>query len=92
MSTFEFQLGFLGELHAGDPVRVKTGLLHLGNSSIRVFHRMFNGRSGELVAEPGPVRRAPGRRRPAADAAAGRAAGAGAGDPDPVERMTRPKE
>ncbi len=50
MSTFEFQLGFFGELRAGDPVRVKTGLLHLGNSSIRVFHRMFNGRSGELVA------------------------------------------
>ena len=50
MSTFEFQLEFLGELHAGDPVRVKTGLLHLGKSSIRVFHRMFNGRTGALVA------------------------------------------
>jgi acyl-CoA thioesterase FadM len=50
MSTFEFQLAFLGELHAGDPVRVKTALLHLGNSSIRVFHRMFNGRTGALVA------------------------------------------
>lgn len=50
MSTFEFQLEFLGELHAGDPVRVKTGLLHLGNSSIRVFHRMFNARTDELVA------------------------------------------
>jgi len=50
MSTFEFQLAFLGELHPGDPVRVKSGLLHLGNSSIRVFHRMFNGRTGALVA------------------------------------------
>ncbi len=50
MSTFEFQLEFLGVLHAGDPVHVKTGLLHLGNSSIRVLHRMFNGRTGELVA------------------------------------------
>ena len=50
MSTFEFQLEFLGELHAGDPVHVKTGLLHLGNSSIRVLHRMLNGRTGELVA------------------------------------------
>ena len=50
MSTFEFQLEFLGELHAGDPVRVKTGLLHLGTSSIRVFHRMFNARTGVLVA------------------------------------------
>jgi acyl-CoA thioester hydrolase len=50
MSTFEFQLAFLGELHAGDPVHVKTALLHLGNSSIRVLHRMFNGRTGRLVA------------------------------------------
>ena len=50
MSTFEFQLEFLGELHAGDPVHVKTALLHLGNSSIRVLHRMFNGRTGGLVA------------------------------------------
>lgn len=29
---------------------MKTGLLHLGNSSIRILHRMFNGRTGELVA------------------------------------------
>jgi acyl-CoA thioester hydrolase len=50
MSTFEFQLEFSGELHAGDPVHVRTGLLHLGNSSIRVFHRMFNGRTGAPVA------------------------------------------
>jgi acyl-CoA thioesterase FadM len=50
MSTFEFQLAFRGELHAGDPVHVKTALLHLGNSSIRVLHRMFNGRTGGLVA------------------------------------------
>jgi acyl-CoA thioesterase FadM len=50
MSTFEFQLAFQGELHAGDPVHVKTALLHLGNSSIRVLHRMFNGRTGGLVA------------------------------------------
>jgi acyl-CoA thioesterase FadM len=50
MSTFEFQLEFLEELHAGDPVHVKTGLLHLGNSSIRILHRMFNGRTGKLVA------------------------------------------
>jgi acyl-CoA thioesterase FadM len=50
MSTFEFQLEFLGELHAGDPAHVKTALLHIGNSSIRVFHKLFNGRSGTLVA------------------------------------------
>jgi acyl-CoA thioesterase FadM len=29
---------------------VKTALLHIGNSSIRVFHKLFNGRTGSLVA------------------------------------------
>ena len=50
MSTFEFQLSFEDSLRAGDPVHVKTGLLHIGNSSIRVLHRMFNGRTGRLAA------------------------------------------
>ena len=50
-STFEFQLAFLGRgLRAGDPVVVRTGLLHVGSSSLRVFHRMSNPRTGELVA------------------------------------------
>lgn len=50
MSTFEFQLQFLGELRAGDPVAVKTGLLHIGSSSIRVYHTMFNARTSQPVA------------------------------------------
>lgn len=50
MSTFEFQLQFFGELHPGDLVTVRTGLLHLGSSSIRIFHRMLNDRTGEVVA------------------------------------------
>ena len=50
MSTFEFQLQFLGELRPGDPVTVRSGLCHLGNSSLRLFHEMVNDRSGELVA------------------------------------------
>lgn len=49
-STFEFQLAISGELRAGDPVLVKSALLHLGNSSLRVFHRMLNSRTGERVA------------------------------------------
>ena len=49
-STFEFQLEFLGDLRAGDPVVVRAGLLHVGSSSLRVFHRMSNPRTGELVA------------------------------------------
>jgi acyl-CoA thioester hydrolase len=49
-STFEFQLALVGKLRAGDPVAVRSGLVHLGNSSMRVLHRMVNPRSGALVA------------------------------------------
>jgi len=49
-STFEFRLSFPGTLRVGDLAHVRTALLHVGNSSIRIFHRMTNGRTGELVA------------------------------------------
>jgi acyl-CoA thioester hydrolase len=49
-STFEFKLGVPGVLRAGDLVRVRTGLLHVGNSSMRLLHRMQNARTGEAVA------------------------------------------
>jgi acyl-CoA thioesterase FadM len=49
-STFEFQLAFQGSLRAGDAAHVRSGLAHVGTSSLRVFHRMVNGRTGELVA------------------------------------------
>jgi acyl-CoA thioesterase FadM len=49
-STFEFRLRFLGTLRAGDLVRVRSGLLHVGNSSIRILHRFTNVRTGELVS------------------------------------------
>lgn len=49
-STFEFQFELLGDLRAGDPTYVRTGLLHMGNSSLRFQHRLFHGRSGQLVA------------------------------------------
>jgi acyl-CoA thioesterase FadM len=49
-STFEFQLAFTGELHAGDPVLVRSALVQLGNSSMRTLHRMFNARTEALVA------------------------------------------
>ena len=50
-STFEFQLRFLRELSAGDLLEVRTGLMHLGGSSMRMLHRLFNQRTGELSAE-----------------------------------------
>ena len=49
-STFEFRLSFPGALRVGDLALVRTALLHVGNSSIRIFHRMTNARTGELVA------------------------------------------
>jgi acyl-CoA thioesterase FadM len=49
-STFEFQLALAGVLGPGDPVRVRSGLLHVGSSSLRLLHVMTNERSGERVA------------------------------------------
>ena len=49
-STFEFRLHFAGALRAGDLVRVRSALLHVGNSSMRLLHRMANARTGEEVA------------------------------------------
>jgi acyl-CoA thioester hydrolase len=49
-STFEFQLGFEDGVRAGDPLAVRSGLTHVGNSSIRILHVMTNERSGARVA------------------------------------------
>ena len=49
-STFEFKLRFLGSLQAGDLIQVRSGLLHVGASSMRILHRMTNVRTGEVVA------------------------------------------
>lgn len=49
-STFEFRLSFPGILRAGDLVLVRSALLHVGNSSIRIGHRMTNAQTNELVA------------------------------------------
>lgn len=49
-STFEFQCTFTGGLAAGDPIAVRSGLLHVGNSSMRLLHVMTNERTGQTVA------------------------------------------
>jgi acyl-CoA thioester hydrolase len=49
-STFEFQLDLNGALGPGDPVRVRSGLAHVGNSSMRLVHVMMNERTGERIA------------------------------------------
>jgi acyl-CoA thioesterase FadM len=49
-STFEFQLTLGPPLGPGDPVRVRSALLHVGRSSLRLLHVMTNERSGERAA------------------------------------------
>jgi acyl-CoA thioester hydrolase len=50
LSTFEFQLSIAAPLRAGDLVRVQSALAHVGNSSLRLFHRMTDARTGGEVA------------------------------------------
>jgi acyl-CoA thioester hydrolase len=50
LSTFEFQLSIGGALRPGDIVRVQSALVHVGKSSLRLFHRMRNARTGEPLA------------------------------------------
>ena len=50
LSTFEFRLRFLGSLRVGDLLLVRSALVHVGSSSMRIFHRLTNARTGALVA------------------------------------------
>ena len=67
LSTFEFQLALRGEVQAGDPLVVRSALVHVGNSSVRFFHTMLDERSGTEVAtlEQSGVHFDQERRRPA---------------------------
>ena len=49
-STFEFQLELGAPLRAGDLVRVRSGVLHVGSSSLRLLHVMTREPAGEVVA------------------------------------------
>ena len=49
-STFEFQLAVDGLLRAGDLVVVKSAPLHVGTTSLRMFHQMLDARTGKRVA------------------------------------------
>jgi len=49
-STFEFQLGMGGAVRAGDPLVVRSGLVHVGKSSMRLLHMMTDARTGAEVA------------------------------------------
>jgi acyl-CoA thioester hydrolase len=50
LSTFEFQLSITGPLRTGEVVRVRSALVHVGKSSLRLFHRMTNAHAGGEIA------------------------------------------
>jgi acyl-CoA thioesterase FadM len=52
-STFELALQVSGRPRLGNSVLVETGILHLGNSSIRFLHRMYDPAAGRELARMG---------------------------------------
>jgi acyl-CoA thioesterase FadM len=52
-STFELALRISGVLRLDEPYLVETGIAHLGNSSLRMIHRMTDPRTGAEVARLG---------------------------------------
>jgi acyl-CoA thioesterase FadM len=52
-STFELALRISGALAQDEPYLVESGIAHLGNSSLRMIHRMCDPRSGAEVAHLG---------------------------------------
>ncbi|MEJ0015899.1 MAG: thioesterase family protein [Acetobacteraceae bacterium] len=49
-STFELNLRMSGALPSDAPYLIETGIGHLGNSSLRMIHRMTDPRSGSEIA------------------------------------------
>jgi len=49
-STFEFHVRIGASLRAGDLLVVKSAPLHIGNTSLRVFHQMLDARTGKRIA------------------------------------------
>jgi acyl-CoA thioesterase FadM len=50
LSTFEFQLVFHGEARPGDMIDIDSCIAQLGNSSLRMYHRMRNADTGAEIA------------------------------------------
>jgi acyl-CoA thioesterase FadM len=50
LSTFEFQLTFDQHARPGELIDVETCIAHLGNTSIRFYHRMRNAETGTDIA------------------------------------------
>jgi acyl-CoA thioester hydrolase len=52
-STFEFRVRISGVLGLGDRYETRTGIAHLGNSSLRFLHVMSDAKTGREVARLG---------------------------------------
>ncbi|HWB50207.1 MAG TPA: thioesterase family protein [Stellaceae bacterium] len=67
-STFEFRVRFADALRLGDRYETRTGIAHLGNSSLRFLHVMREPASGREIARLGQfgVTLDLNKRRPAA--------------------------
>lgn len=52
-STFEFRVRISGALGLGDRYETRTGIAHLGNSSLRFLHVMSDPKTGREVARLG---------------------------------------
>jgi acyl-CoA thioesterase FadM len=52
-STFEFRVRISGALGLGDRYETRTGIAHLGNSSLRFLHVMRDATTGQEVARLG---------------------------------------
>lgn len=50
LSTFEFQLAVTGSLRPGDVAAVDTALVHVGTSSLHLYHRLRDAGTGADVA------------------------------------------
>jgi acyl-CoA thioesterase FadM len=48
-STFEFRVRISGALGLGDRYQTRTGIAHLGNSSLRFLHVMSDGDGREIA-------------------------------------------
>jgi acyl-CoA thioesterase FadM len=53
LSTFELALRVSGSLGVDEPYLVETGIAHLGNSSLRLVHRLSDPRGGTEIARLG---------------------------------------
>ena len=52
-STFEFRVRFSGSLGVGERYETRTGIAHLGNSSLRFLHVMREPKTGQEIARLG---------------------------------------